>query len=88
MSSADRPPSRAYWCTRGGLFTLVHASDPETAADKAARAMRRPSERVSVRRATASERALWAVLLEQDLAGAEGLREDFEPEVQGALFAA
>lgn len=88
MSSAARPPSRAYWCTRGGLFTLVHASDPEAAADKAARAMGRPSGLVSVRTATATDRERWAVLLEQDLAGAEGLRENRNPEVQGELFAA
>lgn len=58
--------SMAYWCRRGGLFTLVHAPNVEEAARKASRAMGRDLEGIEVRVATIRDIRLWAQLLEQD----------------------
>ena len=78
----------AYWCTRGGLFTMVHAATEDRARDKAARAMGRTTDGIRCRRARPTDRALWADLLEQQERGAEGCRQDRPESVQPAMFAA
>lgn len=78
----------AYWCKRGGLFTLIHAPDVVAASKKAARAMNRPRDGIVCRPATARDRALWAQLLEQQAGGALGCMTERELADQPELFAA
>lgn len=84
----SEPVAAAYWCHRGGLFTLVHARTPEGACTKAARAMGRTAEGVEAREATAADRQLWADLLAQQLAGPEGCCTERTDGVQLTMLAA
>lgn len=52
-------------CTRGGLFTIVHAASPTDAADKAGRAMGLSADRIVVRPALPADHLRWAALLAQ-----------------------
>lgn len=79
-ASGRRLSPRSYWCSLGGLVTVVRARTFDEARHLSARRFSaggrgwRTPEKVAVRHASRSDLARWAALLEQDAAGVDGAR--------------
>lgn len=84
--------TRSYWCSLGGLVTVVKARNHADARGRAVRAFAarsrpwRTHDKIRVRRASKGDLARWDALIAQDLAGIDGARVSDDDHSQEALF--